>query len=493
MPRPRRVSFTSIGLAKGSFPERCQVTAATINGAAYCDTDDLPTVDRLVTDLVQPLLRYGRLCGVLDLKKGVFIPKTPGQDFDPAALVREIEVDAGSDLQTLHNTILDHAQDVLDRDRNGLPWWEVLVVRNTGVAADDDSRTQSAIVVRVHHALGDGIALLHIFRDILTGQEGHDKVTWPASFSTTQSTTTTSFRPKYPWWSFITSTFQVLGLAATKFDTNTAFSRCNHAKMTHNGQRRVCVFPAVSLDFIKALKNATDGATINDVLLATVSQAIYEYCRQAEASSHGNDDDGNDTNSNDSLPKAVPVDAKTRCRVLMPVGFPRPDNPHAPPEDYDMANKWCMVSCDLAVGQADVVQRLTQITHNTTQLKKRPVAFMQLALQNRVVPWLPLALARQTVLDVFSRHSLVLTNVPGPAQPCRLAGTAVIRDFQVFFDNLLTQCSLISYAGRVHGNVIYDPVALPGMQDFGKLYTSALMQLAHALKVEVPKDFAVDE
>jgi len=112
---------------------------------------------------------------------------------------------------------------------------------------------------------------------------------------------------------------------------------------------------------------------------------------------------------------------------------------------------------------------------------------MQLKIQNNLGPRIPVRLGQQTVFDTFSRHSLVLTNVPGPQGRVLFAGKRV-KAVQLFFDNLLTQVDLISYAGGVYGNIILDEEQLPNSEVFGQLYVGALVELAKVLDVDVPPE-----
>jgi hypothetical protein len=123
----------------------------------------------------------------------------------------------------------------------------------------------------------------------------------------------------------------------------------------------------------------------------------------------------------------------------------------------------------------------------TTEMKEKPRAFMQLTVQNKLGPFIPTFIGQQTVFDTFSRHSLVLTNVPGPSKTVLFAGKPA-KAVQLFFDNLLTQVDLISYAGNVYGNMIFDSDELPNSEIFGQLYAGALVELAMILNVDVPAE-----
>lgn len=62
------------------------------------------------------------------------------------------------------------------------------------------------------------------------------------------------------------------------------------------------------------------------------------------------------------------------------------------------------------------------------------------------------------------------------------------KSVQLFFDNLLTQVDLLSYAGQVYGNMIFDADQLPDSNLFGRLYAGALVELANRLSIAVPPE-----
>ena len=146
-----------------------------------------------------------------------------------------------------------------------------------------------------------------------------------------------------------------------------------------------------------------------------------------------------------------------------------------------------MVSCDLGVGHVDIEDRLRHVHSKTQEMKEKPRAYMQLKVQNNLGPYVPTSAGQKTVFDTFSRHSLVLTNVPGPSVVCMFAGKPA-KSVQLFFDNLLTQVDLLSYAGQVYGNMIFDADQLPDSNIFGRLYAGALVELANRLSIAVPPE-----
>ena len=455
-PHRRRLSFTSVGLGRGSFPPKANVKEPIINTAIYFD--DCPSSDDVAEMIIRPLLSgYERLSTVPDLDNGIQRASSHG-DVEAMDLIRELNVECDED--ELNRIIVEHCQDALGIGRGDLPWWEILILRNKG-------KGPSACVLRVHHVIGDGLALVAAFEKLLTTEDG-SPIHSPVSFKSGASKKKNSKKGILATiWSLIEATGHVLTLGATKYDDDTVFSRMNHAEMKHSGRREAFIFPTIPLDFVKALKSAA-GVTVNDILMTAISQAIYDYCKL----------------QNDEVLEAR--GSAIQCRALLPVGFPRSED-ELNDRCSAFRNQWCMVSCDIGVGHSDIEDRLRHIHAKSTEMKEKPRAFMQLQVQNHVAPIIPDSVGQQTVFDTFSRHSLVLTNVPGPTDKVLFAGKKV-KSVQLFFDNLLTQVDLMSYAGQVYGNIVFDADQLPDSELFGRFYVAALVELAKRLGVDIPSE-----
>jgi hypothetical protein len=123
----RRASFTSLGLALGTFPIESNVPEAIINAACYF-SDEIPTLEAIATEVVEPLLhKYERMSQVLDVNTGYFCPAL--SPTEPKDLIRVIEI-YGPDDKLLNQTVFDHLQDSFI-ERPLLPWWEILVIKTS--------------------------------------------------------------------------------------------------------------------------------------------------------------------------------------------------------------------------------------------------------------------------------------------------------------------------------------------------------------------------
>ena len=450
----------------GVFPERAKVPETIINAAMFFD--DLPADRDIVEKVIKPILTYDRLSGVPTrlTPKGKQLHLQPcGDDLDTSRLVRRVSVEDGS---TVVDTIFAHLQDSLAEGRESLPWWEVLVVVDEK-GKNEGSKNGGSCVFRIHHGLADGISLVKVFEKIITAEDG-TAVKSPISVMErgrmSKETTAEGNGIFSKLWAILGATFEVLTLGATKFDDDILFKKSVHGRMTHSGKRSCVLLPTVDLAFIKELRKA-GGVTVNDVLMTAVSQAIHDYC----------------------LSRNCPVlsganKGQVQCRALLPVALPRPRDEINDPKSA-LSNKFSMVSTNFGVHCNDVMERLRFVNKQTKLLKSSPVAYIQLLAQNTLPPLLPISFGQQTVYDVFTRHSLVFSNVPGPDRPC-LFGGKVCTGVQMFYSNLITQIGIISYAGRVYGNMLLDPDAVPDSQSLALFYADALVQLAEHLNVTPP-------
>jgi hypothetical protein len=212
--RPRSWSFTSTGMALGSFPPRVDCPEHTINASIMFQ--DCPQPQDIVKHIIPKMLQYERLATVPEPEDGT--SRHP-VSVDPSKLVRHIVVNG--DKQCTLDAIQDHLFDSLVDDREDLPWWEILVIDNQGPGV-------SACVLRFHHCLGDGISFLKIVEDIFTNVDGSPLAAiLPPGIHK-------KFRLKAPFlklvWSSFVAAFQVLLLPISAFDDDTLFS-CGNKDM----------------------------------------------------------------------------------------------------------------------------------------------------------------------------------------------------------------------------------------------------------------------
>jgi hypothetical protein len=157
--------------------------------------------------------------------------------------------------------------------------------------------------------------------------------------------------------------------------------------------------------------------------------------------------------------------------------------------DTALSNRWCFFSTDLGLHKLDILDRLHFIHKANLDIKGTPRVFLQLSIQNKILPFLPAVVGQKTLFDIMSRHSLVFSNVPGPDRPVVIAGK-VVTGVQMLYANLIPQIGFLSYAGRVFGNIMLDPDAIPESSSLRVFYARALVALSSRLNVPTPQDLS---
>ena len=85
---------------------------------------------------------------------------------------------------------------------------------------------------------------------------------------------------------------------------------------------------------------------------------------------------------------------------------------------------------------------------------------------------LPQVIGQQVGRDLFSRHSIVFSNVPGPAEPIVIGGKTLV-GLQAAYPNLIPQLICVSYNQRMHMNIVVDETIVPQPELLASLYMTS--------------------
>ena len=336
----------------------------------------------------------------------------PGDDAALGALIGELE------------------SQPLDRSR---PLWQVCHV--------EGYRGGSAVVTRLHHAIGDGAALIHLLLSICddlppdSAPREPGPILRPSDFGAHKAATALA----------------VGHLLALPPDPKTSF------KGALSTDKRVGWSAPLPLERLRAIAHVA-GATTNDVLLAALAGAL---ARSLEARNEKPDD--------------------LTLHALVPVNL-RADGAAAA---TTLGNQFGLVYAPLPLGVDDPLERLRLVARRMTELKKSPEAAVSLVVLG-ILGSLPPALYSATVGMFGSKASLVVTNVPGPKQKLSLAGQP-IRDLLVWApvsSRLGLGVSLLSYAGSARVGIVADANVTEDPQGIVRALEEEVERLARA--VEVP-------
>lgn len=287
------------------------------------------------------------------------------------------------------------------------PLWELLLV--PGVATG-----RVGIVLRIHHAMADGVAVARLVETLLAADPG--AVPARSGHPAVQATAGRTRRRG-----------RLRALASGIARTATMFRGAMRATplLGPIGPDRGVAFVEAEIDPL-ASGARTQGATLNDALLSAVAAAIEGALRARGASVPP------------TIPVSVPVALRDRGRSGNAVG---------------------VLLVRLPTGETDAARRLRRIAQLTRVGKDDARARGTFELtRTRLGSRLFARLARhQRVIGAF------VTNVPGPRHPLAIAGAPLERVWPVtpIQGNVRLGVSALSYAGRLHVAVHCDIAAVP--------------------------------
>ncbi len=338
----------------------------------------------------------------------------------------------------------------LDRER---PLWQFHLVEN--YRGEDGSAT--AMILRIHHAIGDGIALIGVIRSLTDAtalpepvairradKEVEESDLWRLFFAPMSAAMQASIHLTGSLWAkslgLMLDPGQVLD--GVKAGAGIATEMARLAAMPNDAPSRLKGIPGVAkrvawsepipLPEIK-LVGKLFGCSVNDVLLSAVTGALAAYLAE----------------KGDSL-------GETGIRALVPVNLRKCE------EAGDLGNCFGMVTLDLPVGIANPLARLYAIRSRMEELKHSYQAMAVLTIL-ALVGLLP-KFVQSMLLDLLAnKASAVMTNVPGPTEPCYLAGARISQE--MFWvpqsGNICMGVSILSYDGKVQFGLVTDAGLVP--------------------------------
>ena len=203
-----------------------------------------------------------------------------------------------------------------------------------------------------------------------------------------------------------------------------------------HGVKRVAWSDPLKLKDVKAIARAI-GCSVNDILLSCVAGAMRRYLAEK-----GDEVEG------------------VELRALVPINL-RPPGPQ-----NSLGNRFGILALELPVGILDPLERLAEIRAR------------MLALKHSIEPPVTLGLigalgftpkyVQDMIFDLLiSRASAVMTNVQGPDQMIKIAGSPLK---QVLFwvpqsGDTCVGVSILSYAGQVQFGLATDAALIPDPED----------------------------
>jgi diacylglycerol O-acyltransferase len=298
----------------------------------------------------------------------------PQPDAGPPSWVRDGEFDLTRHVRraegaaTLAAAIAPIMERRLDR---GAPLWSIELV--------DGGEEGSAVVLKVHHALADGMWARRIASVLLWDE--HDPL--PGSSPATAEASPVLHRR----WADVRLVF-----GALERELAPAASRSALAQRV--GRARVVAFASVPLTALEPLKRAfATRVTVNDLVLAATAGGLRRWLEHDNA----------------------PLQA---MRVKVPVSLHRPEE-----EREALGNADSFFFVDLPVAEPDPERRLLAIARECSARKRAGDAQQLDTLLREIAGRSPVA-GRAALRWSMSPHvfTLNVSNVPGPRHPLRLCG-----------------------------------------------------------------------
>jgi diacylglycerol O-acyltransferase len=441
-------------------------------GVLLLDPSTIPggySFDRMRTDLEQRVRTipafHRRLRTVpLGIDHPVWVEDT---DFDIDRHLHRLAVPAPGGPAELAELCAHMAGIPLDRSR---PLWEMYVIE--GLASG-----QIAVFTKMHHASVDGVSgsnmisvLCSLEPDAPLLDVGLDSAAVtehvPGDLELfARGVLSTAARP---WRAFglIRPTTSLVARTVERARAGTAMAAPLTAPRTPfngniSGHRSVAITD-LSLDRIKQVKRAVEGATVNDVVLAVSGGALRRYLQ------------GHDALPSSSLLASVPVSVHGRAEVSRGT------------------NRVSTIFARLGTDIADPLERLRELARSNANAKAHFGAIPAEALQEWAQFAAPrtfgLAVRMVASLKLAEKgpviHNLVISNVPGPPVPLYFLGARIdgLYPLGPIFHGAGLNVTVMSAAGKMHVGLIACRDAVPDIdrlaEDFGDeldaLYVAAV-------------------
>ena len=349
---------------------------------------------------------------------GPGLPKwVADKHYDLRSHLHRVALPDPGDKNELQNMISQLMTINLDHNK---PLWDVHLIENY--------QQGCALFFRLHHCIADGIALMHVLHSMT---DTDPDAPWPEPKAFEKK----NIKRQIPLFSFNTmlssakrvvekgqkiSTsivkeiknissnpgslkFMVKIAANLPADVGTVLSKQLIMKADPNTafkgklgvQKRVVWTDPIPLGRIKSLGKAISSATLNDVLIATVTGSMRRYLKT----------------------RNMPIN-ELDLRVTVPVNIRKPGT------EFELGNKFSLVFLSLPVFLKDPVLRLKEVKRRMDKLKISAEPYVNFGLLS-AIGYLPGSIAKKTARIFGDKASCVLTNVPGPKKPLYFAGKEI--------------------------------------------------------------------
>lgn len=376
------------------------------------------------------------------------------EDFELESHVTRTALPGSGGKPELQKLVADLVSQPLNRHK---PLWQFQLV--------DNYLDGSAMVVRIHHCIADGIALIGVMNSLTDtvanapiepppgtlppkakkqrGKSGEGHLWAPllapieSALAATRKLSSTLLSKSADVWNHPEHAIDYARTSASiASDIGEIALMSNDSVTRFKGKpgsvKRVAWSEPMSLDEIKAVGKAL-GCSVNDVLLSCVAGALREYLV-----AQGDEADG------------------VELRAMVPV------NLRTPGQEHRLGNHFGLVPLLLPAGIEHPISRVFEVRRRMLRLKDSYQAALAMGLLG-ILGVCPKTIQSQILGLMARKASAVMTNVPGPKTPLWFAGERLVE--QMFWvpqtGDIGLGVSILSYGGQVQMGVITDKRFVP--------------------------------
>jgi len=328
-----------------------------------------------------------------------------------------------------------------------LPLWRAFIFNSM-----DDGR--SMLMLCVDHAIADGVALVQTLMSVLDEQPELALPTRAEKPPSVGCFAQLKGLIQACWGPFIGD--QLPGDPKNKLKT----TDCRNVGKI----KAVCQTPDIDIASIREVKNKLPGATINDVLMATVSLTLQEYFRRYE-----------------------PSTLHQKVRGNFPINM-RPVTGSDIVTEEHFGNRFSQGQLRFPLHLDDPMAVFKNIKSQIDAIKMSPEPFVRDKLLNFVIMSSPLSYESigDMILDAYGKVTLTLSNVPGPLSKVKLMGQEL--DDLSFY--ALTCVGLyfgiVQYDGKFKAGICCDASLEPEPQKLAECWLPAFERLRWAAMKQHP-------
>ena len=392
--------------------------------------------------------------------------------FDLNLHLQHVALPEPGDWQALRKLASEHFSQRLDRKR---PLWEFIFVSGLNNIPQVPAGSV-AIISKVHHAAIDGAsgaAILSLLFDVSpkpqkpSAAPKRSVAPMPGAISLLSRSTLNYIKRPFKLPGLVLETAKSswrAGRLSRVINSDVPRSLFNAPPSTLNQPvegRRLWNSALLSLERVKAIRQAVPGCTLNDVVLTICTGALRAYLLSKEAL------------PDKPLVAMVPVSTRTQD------------------EHQDMGNQVSAMLVQLPTTEEKPIKQLTKIHHNTQTGKsyQQAIGARQLIKYTEFIPFALGAQATRlyTRMNVSRYHrpffNLVITNVPGPQVPLYMNGHQMLAHMGMapVFDGMGLILPVFSYNGVLSISPTVAANVMPDVDLFTRMIRDSANQLEQAV------------